>query len=279
MQIDVGKDIHDQVEAAKTEIRETGVDQAGNAGKFDDRTPTEWTADLDQRYAAEIHDHEGQSVYRRYMKHFNSDVDEVLLEHDLGRFPLVDAYELLPVVDKVVDDLDLTNCKILFFHGHIEADKLGLRRSVYRDRALRGIAFERILSELGVEYTDDSSIADVVNDWWNAFLADPNDDDIEHCQSPWVDECCEKNRTVGEQRKSGDWDDLYISIWPRKCAVGAALELDAETDGPAGLIQPACRVLVEQINYDTLYAKVNWFDHNPDDNQELPLDLMFLLRI
>ena len=255
VQVDVKKDIAEEIAAAKDDIvHNTGVDKAKDADEFDGKTAKEWTDELDQRYAQKAHDHEGQSVWRRYIKQFTPQVNEALLEHKLGRFPIVDTYELL-----TVGTIGNTQCKILLFNGHADTDALDLRVTVYRDRALRGIPFEHFAAEVGLEYTDDSSIADVIDDFWTAFMNDPNDE-IEHCQTSWIDDCCEKNRTVGELKKSGDWDDLYIALNPHKCA------LDANSP---------CRVEASHVNYETLYLKADFA--STDSNQ--PLDLMLLLRI
>lgn len=255
VQIDIKKDIADEIEAAKDDIRHTGVDKAKDADEFAGKTSEEWTGELDQRYAPKAHDHEGQSVWRRYIKRFTPKVNEALLAHELGRFPLVDVYELLTVAT-----LEGKACKILFFSGHADTDELDLRVEVYRDRALRGIPFDQVAAQIGLEYNDDSSIADVVDDFWTQFMLDPNDD-IEHCQTAWVDECCERNRTVGELKKAGDWDDLFIGLNPHKVGFGPA-------SGTA--------VDVSHVNYDTLYLRANFPGAAP---AATTLDLMLLLRI
>jgi len=273
VQIDVKEDIAAEIATAKQEIIHTEVDKSKDSEEFGGKTPQEWTDELDQRYAPKNHNHEGQTVRRRYIKQFTPDVNEALLVHDLGQFPLVDVYELLPVA--TAGDQQFAACKVLFFSGHADADNLGLRVRVYRDRALRGIIFERLAAEIGLQYTDDSSIADVVDDFWTQFMLDPNDE-IEHCQTPWIDDCCERNRTVGELKKSGDWDDLYIGVNPRKCGLGAPL-----MQGDQGAVQqPTCRVRVSHVNYDTLHVFAdpsNW--PTTATGQPAPLDLMLLLRI
>ncbi len=274
VQVDVKEDIADQIEEAKQDLRHTGVDIAKDAGEFAGKNPDEWKAELDERYSAKLHDHQGITVWRRYIKRFTREVGEALLVHELGRFPIVDTYVLDPVTTS--DDAEFRLCKILFFAGHADADDLGLRVRVYRDRALRGIVFEKLAAEIGLEYTDSSSIADVVDDFWTQFMLDPNDE-IEHCQTPWVQSCCERNRTVGDLKKAGDWDDLYIALNPRKTAVGAAL-----TTGKANALElPTSRVEVAHVNYDTLHVKTNWAETKGggDGEDEPPLDLMMLLRI
>jgi hypothetical protein len=282
VQVDVKKDIAAEISAAKDDIRHTGVDKSKDSDEFGGKTPEEWTDELDQRYAPKVHDHEGQSVWRRYIKQFTPDVNEALLPHKLGRFPLVDVYELLRVTTK--GDTKFAACKILFFSGHADTDDLGLRVQVYRDRVLRGIPFEHMAAEVGLQYTDDSSIADVVDDFWNQFMLDPNDE-IEHCQTGWIDDCCEKNRTVGELKKAGDWDDLFIGLNPRKCGVGADLNVAPANVDPVQVNRPVCRVDVAQANYDTLHIvadAVNWPTATSSEGgaaEPAPLDLMFLLRI
>jgi hypothetical protein len=272
VQVDIKKDIADEIEEAKEDIRHTGVDKAKDADEFAGKTPTEWTDELDQRYAAKAHDHEGQTVRRRYIKQFTPDVNEALLVHELGQFPLVDMYKLLPVT--TAGDQKYAACKILFFASHADADELGLRVRVYRDRALRGIVFEHLAAEIGLEYTDDSSIADVIDDFWTQFMLDPNDE-IEHCQTDWIDDCCEKNRTVGELKRAGDWDDLYIGLNPQKCGLGA--ELDIGDNG--ALRPPTCRVEVSHVNYDTLHILADTTNWPTEEGKPELLDLMLLLRI
>src|SRR5439155_17648833 len=115
------KDIAAEIEAAKDDIvHTTGVDKAKDSDEFDGKTAKEWTDELDERYALKAHDHEGQSVWRRYIKQFTPQVNEALLEHKLGRFPIVDTYELLTVAT-----IQNTQCKILFFNGHADTDELG----------------------------------------------------------------------------------------------------------------------------------------------------------
>jgi hypothetical protein len=277
VQVDVKEDIAAQIEAAKTDLRTNGVDIAKNADEFADKTPDEWKEELDERYAPKIHDHQAVTVWRRYIKRFTPDVNEALLEHDLGRYPIVDTYRLHPVA--TAGDTTFGRCKIMFFASHADADDLGLRVRVYRDRALRGIIFERLAAEIGLQYNDDSSIADVVDDFWTQFMLDPNDE-IDHCQTPWIDSCCERNRTVGELKRSGDWDDLYIALNPRKCGLGAELTGTVGDNNVLQVDAPACRVEIAHVNYDTLHVAASRDNWPEDENgQAIPLDLMLLLRI
>lgn len=259
---DIGKRIEDAIKKI------TVVPNAENAYKFDNKAPKAWTDELDTRYAPKVHDHEGLAAYRRYMKHFDASVSQVLLKHDLGRFPLVDVYELLPVSSAA----EVTDCKLLFYYGHADAEKYNLWVKVYRDRVPMGLPFEKMLTELGIEYEDDDTIEDVLNDLWNGFMKNPNDE-IKHCTTPWVNECCGKRRTVGELKKADQWTDLYLAIKPRKCGKGADLNLQGVPTALQGpVIAPACQVEVTQVNYETLHVMANGLTGNNT------MDLMILLR-
>ena len=264
VQLKIQKDIDGRIDHAKAEIKTEGVDRATNAEHFANKSEGEFVDGLDERYAPKVHDHEGMSVYRRYIKEFTTDpgLNEVLLHHDLGRFPLVDVYELLPVLESAgKKDQDLRNCKLLFYYGHEDADKLNLWVKVGRERVPIGLPFEEVLREIGVKYEDDDTIEDVLNDLWQAFMADPNDE-IKHCETPWVTECCGERRTVADLKQADQWDDLHLGIRPRKCVRGADL---AEGVG--------CQLEVSHVNYKTLHIKCG--DALLENS---PVDLMFLLR-
>jgi hypothetical protein len=269
MQGDIREDITGKIAQAKDEIVKSGVDRAGNAERFEEKTGQDWTDTYDERYAPKLHNHEGQSVYRRYIKHFTTEpgYDSVLLTHNLHRHPLVDVYELLPVTDSA----NFTGCKLMFFYADEDADTYGLWKRSPRQRALLGLSFERLLSELGVEYGPTSIIEELIGEAFEAFARDPNDE-IKHCMTPWVDECCGQRRTVDDLKRAGQWDDLYLAINPRKSGKGADLLVDGDAGNPGSAVE------IVQVNYDTLYVKVNHFD-KPAEGDAPPLDLMFLLRI
>jgi hypothetical protein len=265
VQVMIKEDIGARIEAAKEDIRHTGVDQAGNADKFSGKSETDWTNQLNDRYAAKVHDHEGQSVYRRYIKRFTGEpgLDKVLLDHDLGRFPLVDVYELLPVTTKD----GFADCKLLFYYGHQDADDFGLVVKVYRESIMRGLPFEQILAELGVHYEDDDTIEDVLNDMWDALRKNPNDE-ITHGTSPWVSDSVGQRRTVLELKRADQWSDFYLAIQPRKCGKGA----DPLSRGE--VVVQGCQVDITHVNYGTLLVETHGLNSDSP-----PLDLMFLLRI
>lgn len=274
LQVRIKQDMSARIAAVEQKIKAAGVDHAGDADEFSGKSADQWTSDLDGRYAAKVHDHEGTAAYRRYIKRFTAEpgFEKILLPHGLGRYPLVDAYELVPVVDSLDPKAaGFAGCKLFFYFGGEEADAYGLWAIAYRDRVPLGLRFGPLLAELKVAYTDDTTIEDLLNDFWEALARNPNDR-LPHCHSPWTDECCERHRTVAQLRSSGQWDDLYLAIKPRKIAFDTTQ--GAAGDGPA---TDSGTVQVTHADYDTLLVEVVRF---PADEQgtKRPLDLMFLLR-
>ncbi len=273
LQCKVQQEIKETAEATEEKIKEEGVSQADNADRFDGRTPKDWTDELDERYAEKVHDHEEMAGYRRFIKRFTGELNKVLIHHKLGRFPLVDIYRLERVVgEKASEEIraEYGHCKLLFYYGHADADDFGLSHQVYREKIRLGLPFGPLLDELGVEYEDDDTIEDVLNDMWDRFMHDPNDE-IDHCQSPWVAECCGMRRTVAELKKADQWNDLYVAILPLRVLAGDSVcGREQETGGD---FRRPCKLTVAQVNYDTLYVEVHELSEN-----DPPLDLMILLR-
>lgn len=254
-------DINMQLDRVKQEIIGGKVKEAENAEKFADSNRHDWLGFLDERYSPRGHGHEGRSVYRRFIKRFSNVTDDkilkVLLEHNLGRFPLVDIYELKNVTDVAADEakgiIDLTSYNILLYYGHEDSDKYKLYSKVYKDRVPMGYPLEQLLDELQVEYEDDDTLRDVINDLWTAFLKDPNDE-IEHTETPWIKKCFEKRCTVAHLKKADEWPDIYVAIKPIKPSASIAT--------------------VTHVNYNTLNIEITDWQATGDN-----LDLMFILRI
>lgn len=273
MQAKFKKDIEDKIKSAKEQIKETGVDQAGNADKFDNKTPKDWTDEFDQRYAPNVHDHEGQTVYRRYHKRFSKDTPTAFLHHKLGRFPLVDIYELLPVSAEVIADdtievSDVNPTKFFLYYHHEEADKFGLNVKVYREQVPLGIPIEAVLTEYDVEWEDDDTLQDVRNDLWDKLFTQPNDE-ITHALSPWI----EKNQRlkISELKNNDEWPDIRLAFRPRKLEFVA--NVDTTITGDVIGKQPP--ILVTHVNYDTLLVEFEI----PANIRDIVLDVMLLLRI
>lgn len=266
MQVMIKGDMTQRIDAAVQDLRQTGVDHAGDSTRFSGRTDHDWLTQLDGRYAPKVHDHEGAAVYRRYIKQFRHDppYDKIMIKHGLGRYPLVVASRLLPVTTAA----GYEDCKLFFYYGNADADQFGLWARAYRDQVPLGLPIDPLLTELAVAYTDQTSIQDLVNDLGDALAKDPNDR-VKFCHSPWIDECCERNRTVGDLRRNGQFDDLYLAIRPRQCVVGV--------DPAPAAGQAPVHVDVTHVNYTTLLVEADSFEQDAKGNF-LPLDLMLLLR-
>jgi len=303
MQLAIKADIQASKEAAKAEIREEGVDRAANSDKFADKRPEEWIAQLDERYAPKVHDHEEIAGYRRYIKRFREGGEEdiALLEHGLGRYPLADLYELEVVPGLVFEEKERTDffaknpelagCKLFVYYGHREAEKYGLMANINRTKIRVGIPLEQFLAELGVEYEDDDTLEDALNDMLDAFMQDPNDE-ITHRRSSWIEKSIDERRTVQELKVADEWPDIRVALAPRQVRGEAATqEVDILGDeaGNTESFRIARKVSIFHANYETTAVFVEKLrkedlpDNDAIDFDEIrkklpPLDLMILLR-
>jgi hypothetical protein len=285
VQIEIQEDMQSQIESAKEEIKKTGVERADNADKFDNKTPKNWTDELDERYAPKVHDHEGQTVYLRYHKRFAKDTLLAFLHHKLGRFPLVDIYGLWPVSEEVttsIESSDGSPVKFFLYYHHEEADKFGLNVRVYRERVPLGISIATILGEYGVEWEEDDTLQDVRNDLWARLFDQPNDE-ISHASSPWIEEAIIERLTIRELIRNDEWPDIRLAFRPQKLEV-TVLPLAQIMAEPFAMPAMAVEklplqgvvILTTHVNYDTLLLELYAPDEMPEDAL---LDVMLLLRI
>lgn len=274
MQDKIKTDIQNQVSSAKDEIRETGVERADNADQFDNRTPKEWTDELDERYAPKVHDHEGQTVYRRYFKRMRAD-QTVVLEHELDRLPLVDVYQLLPVPPEDAEGNAQESVFYLYYH-HEERDRDVL---FTEDRGMVrwpwGTPLEQMLYEYGVEWEDDDSLGDVVNDFLDAFFKPPVVDHMEHRTSVWINE--HRESIISDLKRRDEWPDIRWVVRPHKLVVGLPMSTVSDAgDGTGDGITITPAVNVAHLSYDTL-AVMAAGNLGGDENGNA-IDLMILLR-
>lgn len=273
VQVLIKKDIQDQIGSAKEEIKKTGVDRADNADKFDNKTPKDWTDDLDQRYSLKVHDHEELAAYRRYFKQMEPG-DTIVLEHKLGRLPLVDVYELRSILPEPADGDPIPEKFYLYYH-HEERDRDELfTQDRGRARWPWGVPIEQLLTEYQVVWEDDDSLGDVINDFLDAFFAPPTDH-ITHRTSPWIDE--HRGRTIDELKTRDEWPDIRWAFRPYKLIVGSPVYVSGtEEDGSLVMLTPW--VSVVHLSYDTL--EITAADPLLDEGgSELEtIDLMILLR-
>lgn len=216
----IREDIGDEIERALAALRE--VARAGDAAKLGGQTPDELARTILDRVLGEIPRRTG---YRRVFKRLHvarpGDVEYSEIRHGLRAYPLVDVYQLdyFPVMCRADDESSLA--WVNFYLYHTSERRVGRPQAV-EIQASRGpvfrLPFAEALAEHEVEFTDDSSLADLVNEFWKKLFSGLSDEFDEHqfCHSPWFNRCCRDDRTVRDIRRAGDWDDLWLKLKPRK---------------------------------------------------------------
>ena len=217
LQKKVKQDIGDQTKKAIDGIQ--SVKKAEDTTKLEGKTIEELTKEILDKVLKEIPKRTG---YLQLFKRLKVGQEEAI-SHKLKAFPLVDVYQL--DYFRVVCSEDGNSYEewvnLYLYHSSEKRLRLDGADSVViesTDSHPYKIPFSDLLAYYQVQYTDDSSLGDVENDFWKAFFADPNDkfDDDQYCHSPWFDRCCCENRTVGTLKQRGDWDDLWLQMRPRK---------------------------------------------------------------
>lgn len=218
----VRRDIGETTKAAVEQI--TRVQSAGNADKLDGKSLNELTDELVRRAVQAIR---AESGYRQLFKVLRVG-EETPIKHDLHLFPLVDIYQLDYFQVVCCEDKDTYPTWVTFYLHHENEESVRYAKdnkrgslAVQPERGQRfRLPFSEMLSRYGVRYDDGSSLGDVESDFWPAFFADSDPrfrfTDDQYCHSPWFDKCCREEKTVGEARRNGDWDNLFIEMRPRK---------------------------------------------------------------
>jgi hypothetical protein len=153
--------------------------------------------------------------------------EEKKIEHQLGRFPLVDIYQLdyFPVV--ACEDKECTFPLWTTFYLH-ETDEKKIRYSGTRGTGsidvqprkspYFGILLQEMLELYGIKYDEEQSLSDLESKFWSTFCSEPNDEfyDDQHCHSPWFDKCCREQWSIAKVIEKGHADDLWLQMRPRK---------------------------------------------------------------
>lgn len=255
VQLRIRRDIGDTTRKAVEEI--TRVQSAGDAEKLEGKTLAELTDEVVRRCIQEVR---AESGYQQLFKVLRVDEDNVV-EHGLHLCPLVDLYQLDYFRVVCCEDKDTFPTWTTFYLQH-ECEK----RLRYNFEDKRGslpvqpdsdplfkVPFREMLARYRVEYDDDSSLSDVENDFWAAFNSAPNDrfSDDQHCHSPWFDRCCREEKTVGEAKRNGDWEDLWIQFRARK-----TVNFPAGVDTDSGATPAPTQVQVTHHDPDTLVLRL-----------------------
>ena len=133
-----------------------------------------------------------------------------------------------------------------------------------KDPPVYKIPFRVLLEKYKVEYTSTSSLGDLETEFWQALFKAPNDelDDEQYCHSPWFHRCCREEKSVRQLKESGDWDEIWFQMRPRKTInfPGGQLELNGVNPGTwqfateaQVLATPApTQIEVAQLDLDTV---------------------------
>jgi hypothetical protein len=144
----------------------------------------------------------------------------------MGAFPLVDLYELAPF--RVIASADETaeGAYARFYLYHTTDRRARARNpdgsagavATLDESAATRIPFEAALRAHGVRCDDDRHLGDAVVEFWKAFFAPPSDpfDETDFANSPWLDRSVGDRRSIGELKRGGEWDDLWLYFRPRK---------------------------------------------------------------
>lgn len=220
----IKEDIGKQIKAAVEEIK--SVPHADNSDKLENQSADELTQAILEKVRQDLPKRTG---YRKLFKRLEPNKENVI-EHKLGSYPLVDIYQLMPFSAICSEDDEKNKDDDTYFYLYHSGEQSvsftppgGARVSVVNEPtsgpAFR-IPFTDLLALYEVEYTDTTTLSDLETDFWKAFFAEPNDrfSDDDYCHSPWFDRCCGENRTVGQLKRGGDWNDkdMLFKVMPRK---------------------------------------------------------------
>jgi hypothetical protein len=144
------------------------------------------------------------------------------VRHGLGAFPVTDVYALawFPVVSSADDATSRAWVNFYALHGsdrsmRVEGTRLTLDTP---DPRRSGLPLVPLLDELGVRYDDETHLGSVMSALWGALFAPPSDpfDEPAFDTSPWITRSCGDRRSMGELRRGGHLDDLWLYYRPRK---------------------------------------------------------------
>jgi hypothetical protein len=216
-------DINQQVTTAIGNIKQ--VPEAKNALTLQGQSADELSAAILEQARQELPKRTG---YQRIFKRLRRG-DENIVEHKLGGCPLVDVYQLdtIAVVSSEDDQKEAGIVYFFLYHSSERRIKPPAQQGQPSGPGIEieptggvpfRIAFSDMLAYYNVKYTDSSTLEDLETEFWEAFLAKPNDDfdDDEYAHSPWFDRCCGERRTVADLKSRGDWDELWFKVVPRK---------------------------------------------------------------
>jgi len=265
----IKQDIGGQIKQAIGEIKK--VDQAGNAGTLEGKNLQQIEDEILTKAFEQLPKRTGyQMIFKRLKKD-----EEKVIEHKLKACPLVDVYQL-DYFEVVCSEDDKRRAAWVNFYlwyanekrfrdvSGATASPIVVESTDTRNHPYK-IKFSDMLYRYNVKYTKDSSLEDVVNDFWTAFFSTPNDqfDEDQYCHSPWFDRCCREKSSVGEIQKNGEWDDLLFQMRPIKTinypltATGQPASLPgAPANTPPTQYQFPHNIQISHFDFDTLGVRL-----------------------
>ncbi|MDB9527105.1 hypothetical protein PN498_13975 [Oscillatoria sp. CS-180] len=252
MQVAIKEDIHAKVETVQDDLDEF-KEQPVDADTFGGQTPDEWKAYYDERYVLKA-DLEGSlGQYRRYFKQLalpSGTPLPALIEHNLGRYPVVSLFELAelrgelaelrgggdPNETEVVRDADKIPVKFLVYYaGHRDPDAARLMTRAGTDALHWGDPIQDILDQFGLQVTDTQYFDDVLNDLWGKIF-DPGLEQDHFRRNSYghtkyvQDQLLGNSRTVKELKDGGVWPDLRLAIRPQMIPTNISFDSSERAD-------------------------------------------------
>jgi len=253
----IKQDIGGQIKKAVGDIKK--VDQAGDAGSLEGKTLKQIEDEVLIKVFEQLPKRTG---YQMIFKLLKKD-EEKVIEHKLKACPLVDVYQLdyFEVICSEDDEKHDSWVNFYLYHTsekRFKPTNLNTNTIIIESTDSKyhpyKIPFSDMLYRYNVQYTDDSSLEDLVTGFWTAFFNDPNDtfDEDQYCHSPWFDRCCREETSVGDLKKKGEWDDLWFQMRPKK-TINYTLTTNGETG--SGYQFPH-NIQISHFDFDTLGVRL-----------------------
>jgi hypothetical protein len=276
VQVDIRKDMAEQIAASIAKIAD--VKHAGDADKVGGMSVSDLTKSILEQVFMQLPKRTG---YMQVFCNLQLHADKII-QHKLKSYPITDVYQLeyFPVVCAKSDNPGDSRAEwVQFYLYHQDEPRLRLPGSSVpieietrpRFRILWKTLIDQFVEQKLLTITDDTTLDDLDTDFWRAMFTAPNDefDPDSYCHSPWFEKCCGEKRSVGDLRKHGDFDDIYLKIQPQK-SINFPLErippVSPATDvtyamkvqaggGPEPTPQPT-NVRVSHLDFDTVALRL-----------------------
>jgi hypothetical protein len=257
VQGDIKQDIASQIQTAVGGI--TKVASAGDSDKLGGQTPADLTDAIVKQVLAKIPE---QTGYRMYFKRLTTG-EEKVIEHKLGAAPLVDICRLqyFPAVCASGDQKTPTWVNFYIYHSSERRIRLAGPPAINIEiepsekfHPFR-VPFTEMLDRYKVQYTDQTSLSELVTNFWNALFQSPNDefDPDQYCHSPWFDRCCcVENASVKTVRDRGDLANIYVKWMPTRTVFYPTSTAPPFLVADPSPIELSENILVEHFDFNTL---------------------------